>query len=156
MPGSLNKVTLIGRVGKDPEIVNTANGTKIAKFSLAVSESYTDKRSGERKENTEWCNIVVYAEKTAEVVEKYVQKGALLYVEGKMQTRKYQDRDGADRYTTEVVVQAFGGSVQILSSPGDKAGEGSKPSGDGRYRSQAVSRSPQRPLNDDLDDQIPF
>jgi single-strand DNA-binding protein len=116
MAQSLNKVQLIGRVGKDPEIRNTSNGNACANFSVATSESWKDKRSGEKKEKTEWHNVVVWNEGTVKFIEDYVHKGDLVYVEGQMQTRKWEDKDGNDRYSTEVVVQAFGGAVSLLHS----------------------------------------
>jgi single-strand DNA-binding protein len=104
---SLNKVTLIGRLGKDPEVKNLTNGSAVANFSVATSEKWKDKRSGETQEKTEWHNIVVWNEKTIEFVEKYLSKGDLVYIEGKIQTRKWQDSDGKDRYSTEIVIPQF-------------------------------------------------
>ena len=110
---SLNKVTLIGRVGKDPEIKTSKAGKKLASFSLATSESWKDKQ-GQKQEKTEWHNIVVYNEGIAGVIEKYVHKGSQIYIEGALQTRKWQDKDGKDRYTTEVVLQGFNGQLILL------------------------------------------
>lgn len=111
---SLNKVTLIGRVGKDPEILRTQAGKKLASFSLAMSETWKDKNTGEKREKTEWINIVIYNEGIAGVVEKYVHKGSQIYIEGALQTRKWQDKEGKDRYTTEVVLQGFNGQLTLL------------------------------------------
>lgn len=105
---------LIGRVGKDPEIHKTQAGKKIASFSLATSETWKDKNTGEKREKTEWHNIVIYNEGIAGVVEKYVHKGSQIYIEGALQTRKWQDKDGKDRYTTEVVLQGFNGQLILL------------------------------------------
>jgi single-strand DNA-binding protein len=107
MASSLNKVELIGRLGKDPEVKNLSNGSSVANFSVATSESWKDKRSGEKQEKTEWHNIVVWNEKTIEFVEKYLKKGDLVRIEGKIQTRKWEDQDGKDRYSTEIVVPQF-------------------------------------------------
>lgn len=113
MAGSVNKVILIGNCGKDPEIRSMQNGTKVANLSLATSESWKDKSSGERKERTEWHRIVVFGP-LADIVEKYVHKGSKLYVSGSLQTRKWQDKDGVEKYSTEVVLQGFGGELTLL------------------------------------------
>lgn len=124
--GSVNKVILVGRLGKDPEVNEVGNDNKlVAKFSVATSESWRDQRSGERKEKTEWHQVVVWNEGTAKFVEQYVRKGDQVYIEGQMQTRKYE-KDGRDVYTTEVVVQAFGGSVQLLTSNDNDKGGGDR------------------------------
>ena len=111
---SLNKVMLIGHLGKDPEIRKTQDGRSVANFSLATSESWKDKNTGEKKEKTDWHNVVVFNEGLAGVIEKYVKKGSKIYVEGKLQTRKWQDKDGSDRYTTEVILQNFDGKIILL------------------------------------------
>lgn len=116
MAGSVNKVILVGNVGADPESRNLNNGGKVVNLRIATSETWRDKRSGERKEKTEWHTVVVWNEATAKFVEDYVSKGDKVYVEGTLQTRKWQDQSGADRYSTEVVVPAFGGAIQLLSS----------------------------------------
>jgi single-strand DNA-binding protein len=107
MASSLNKVELIGRLGKDPEVKSLSNGSKVANFSVATSETWKDKRSGEKQEKTEWHNIVVWNENTIKFVEDYVHKGDLVRLEGKIQTRKWEDKDGVDRYSTEIVIPAF-------------------------------------------------
>ena len=109
MAGSVNKVILVGNLGKDPESKSFQNGGKIVKLTLATSESWKDRQSGEKKEKTEWHNVVINDERLAETAEKYLRKGAKVYLEGQIQTRKWQDQNGADRYTTEVVVPRFGG-----------------------------------------------
>jgi single-strand DNA-binding protein len=111
---SVNKVMLVGNVGKDPEIRRTQDGTSVASFSVATSEKWKDKSSGERKERTEWHNVVVFNEQLAGVVENYVKKGAKVYVEGALQTRKWTDKNGQERYSTEVVLQKFRGEIQLL------------------------------------------
>ena len=115
MSGSLNKVMLIGRLGADPEIRDTKTGGRFATFSLATSERWKDK-SGEQQERTEWNRVVVFQEGLIPVIEKYVTKGSNVFIEGKLQTRKYEDKDGVEKYTTEVVLQGFNSSFKILSS----------------------------------------
>ena len=126
MAGSVNKVILIGNVGKDPEVRTTQDGTKIVQFSLATSETWNDKASGERKERTEWHRVVVFNDRIGEVVEKYVRKGSKVYVEGAVQTRKWTDQSGQEKYTTEIVIGRFRGELTLLDSRGSggEAGEG--------------------------------
>ena len=114
MAGSVNKAILIGSVGRDPEIRTTRDGDKIANISLATSESWQDKQSGERKERTEWHRVVVMNTRTAEVAERFVKKGSKIYVEGQLQTRKWTDQSGVEKYTTEIVVGRFNGSLVLL------------------------------------------
>lgn len=121
MSGSVNKVILVGKVGADPEIRRTQDGRPIANLRVATSESWRDKNSGERKEKTEWHSVVIFNEGLCKVVENYVGKGSSVYIEGALQTRKWQDQSGNDRYSTEVVLQGFGGSLTMLDGPrGDK------------------------------------
>ena len=138
---SLNKVQLIGNLGNDPDIINEG---KIAKFSLATSESWNDKTSGEKMTKTEWHNIVVYNEGLVGVIQQYVKKGSKVYVDGQLQTRKWEDKDGATRYTTEVVLQGFNSTLIMLGE---------------KNSSQASSTSSNTPSTDtstDIDDDIPF
>lgn len=118
MAGSVNKVILIGNVGADPEIRRTQDGRLIANLRIATSESWRDRNSGERKEKTEWHTVVVFNEGLCKVVEQYVKKGAKLYIEGALQTRKWKDQDGADRYSTEIVLQGFNSTLTMLDSTG--------------------------------------
>jgi len=170
MAGSVNKVILVGNLGKDPEVRSSQDGTKIVNFSLATSESWNDKTSGERKERTEWHRVVVFNERIADVVEKYVRKGSKVYVEGSLQTRKWTDQSGQDKYTTEVVIGRFRGELTMLDSRGEGAGAG-EAGGAARERAPARSSTPPRtsgapaasgPSWDapkgggDLDDEIPF
>ncbi len=111
---SLNKVLLIGNVGKDPEIRSTQDGREIANLSLATSESWKDKTTGERKEKTEWHNVVVFNENLVKVIKSYVKKGSKLYIEGALQTRKWTDKNGVEKYSTEIVLQGFSGSIVLL------------------------------------------
>jgi single-strand DNA-binding protein len=136
----LNKVQLIGNLGADPDIRQTQDGRSIASLSVATSESWRDKNTGDRQERTEWHRVVIFSEGLAKVAEQYLKKGAKVYIEGKLQTRKWQDKDGNDRYSTEVVLQNFGGTMFMLD---DKDG-GSRPASD------------QPPASSSLDDDIPF
>lgn len=125
MAGSVNKVILIGNVGADPEIRRTQDGRPIANLRIATSETWRDRNSGERKEKTEWHTVVVFNEGLCKVIEQYVKKGAKLYIEGALQTRKWQDQQGQDRYSTEVVLQGFGSTLTMLDGRGDGGGAGS-------------------------------
>ena len=132
MAGSVNKVILIGNVGADPEIRRTQDGRPIANLRIATSESWRDRNSGERKEKTEWHRVVVFNEGLCKVVEQYVKKGAKLYIEGALQTRKWQDQNGNDRYSTEVVLQGFNSTLTMLDGRGEGGGQGSYGGGGGR------------------------
>jgi len=124
MAGSVNKVILVGNLGKDPEVRNAQNGTKIVNFTLATSETWNDKASGEKKERTEWHRVVVFNERIADVAERYLKKGAKVYVEGSLQTRKWTDQSGQEKYTTEVVIDRFRGEMTMLSGRGEEGGGG--------------------------------
>ena len=123
MAGSVNKVILVGNLGKDPDVRRLNSGDQVVSFSVATSETWRDKASGERKERTEWHNVVIFNENLGKVAEQYCKKGTKVYLEGQLQTRKWQDQSGADRYTTEVVLQRFRGELQLLDSRGG-GGEG--------------------------------
>src|SRR6516165_11287844 len=127
MAGSVNKVILIGNLGKDPDVRRLNSGDQVVSFTLATSETWRDKNSGERKEKTEWHNVVIFNENLGKVVEQYCKKGSKVYVEGQLQTRKWQDKDGNDRYTTEVVLQRFRGELTLLDSRGGGADRESFP-----------------------------
>ena len=124
MAGSVNKVILVGNLGKDPESKSFQNGGKVVNLRLATSESWKDRQSGERKEKTEWHQVAIFDERLGEVAEKYLRKGSKVYLEGQIQTRKWQDQNGADRYTTEVVVPRFGGVLTMLDGAGGGQGGG--------------------------------
>lgn len=164
MSGSVNKVILIGHTGADPEIRRTQDGRPIASLRLATSESWRDRSSGERREKTEWHSIVVFNEGLCKVVEQYVKKGAKLYVEGQIQTRKWQDQSGNDRYTTEIVLQGFNSTIQMLSSNGSGYRPGGEPDDYGLDGDRAAGASargfgggaPGGSFSRDLDDDIPF
>lgn len=124
MSGSLNKVTLIGNLGKDPEIRSFQNGGRAANFSIATGESWKDKESGEKKERTEWHRVSILSDGLVGVAEKYLKKGAKVYVEGKLETRKWTDRDGVERYSTEVVLRPYSGELILLDRKDDAAAPG--------------------------------
>lgn len=124
MAGSVNKVILVGNLGKDPEVRSTQNGQKIVNFTLATSESWRDRQSGERREKTEWHRVAVFNPNLAEIAERYLRKGSKVYVEGQLQTRKWTDQSGQERYTTEVVLQQFRGDLTLLDSRGGSGGGG--------------------------------
>jgi single-strand DNA-binding protein len=125
MAGSVNKVILVGNLGKDPEIRTMQSGGKVCNLSVATSESWNDKASGERKEKTEWHRVVIFDDRLADVCEKYLRKGRKVYLEGQLQTRKWTDQEGKERYSTEVVLQRFRGELQILDSNREGGGGGS-------------------------------
>lgn len=150
---SVNKVMLLGNVGRDPEIRFTQAGQKMANISLATADQWRDKQTGERKEKTEWHRVVIFDERLADVAEKYIRKGSKVYLEGALQTRKWTDNDGVEKYTTEVVLQRFKGSIVLLNkmaSEGGAADYDQSPAGEERSEGNAGAG------NDDLDDEIPF
>ncbi|MEQ9689785.1 MAG: single-stranded DNA-binding protein [Bauldia litoralis] len=122
MAGSVNKVILVGNLGRDPEVRRLNSGSPVVNLRIATSESWRDKNSGERQERTEWHNVVIFNENLAKVAEQYLKKGSKVYVEGQLQTRKWQDQSGQDRYTTEVVIQRFRGDLTFLDRPGESMG----------------------------------
>ncbi|MCK6451862.1 MAG: single-stranded DNA-binding protein [Alphaproteobacteria bacterium] len=168
MAGSVNKVILIGNLGRDPEIRSMQNGGRVCNLSVATSESWTDKQSGERREKTEWHRVVIFDDRLVDVCEKYLRKGRKVYVEGQLQTRKWQDQSGQDRYSTEVVLQRFRGELQMLDRgegggggghPDDAGGEmggggGGGAMGGGGPRAGAPGGGGRR--GGELDDDIPF
>ncbi|WP_067113803.1 single-stranded DNA-binding protein [Sphingopyxis granuli] len=183
MAGSVNKVILIGNLGADPEIKSFQNGGRIANIRIATSESWKDRMTGERKERTEWHNVVINGDGLVGVVERYLKKGSKVYVEGSLRTRKWQDRDGNDRYTTEVVIAGMGGALTMLDGApggggsrggGDSWGGGGSGSGDswgqgggggssggggwnqGGGASGGGGGGGRPPFDDDLDDDVPF
>jgi single-strand DNA-binding protein len=159
MAGSVNKVILVGNLGRDPEIRSTQDGTRVANLSVATSESWRDKTSGERRERTEWHRVAIFNEKLVEIAEKYLRKGSKIYVEGALQTRKWTDQSGQEKYTTEVVLQRFRGELTMLD--GRAGGGGEAPDGDdmgGGYSGGGgrPSGGGRAPSGGDLDDDIPF
>ena len=122
MAGSVNKVILVGNLGRDPEVRNFQNGGKVVNLRIATSETFKD-REGNRQERTEWHSVAIFNERLGEVAEKYLRKGSLVYLEGKLETRKWQDKDGQDRFTTEVVLRSFGGELTMLGGKGEGSSE---------------------------------
>jgi single-strand DNA-binding protein len=156
MAGSVNKVILIGNLGRDPEVRTTQAGDKVVNLSVATSERWKDRASGEQRERTEWHRVVIFNERLADVAEKYLRKGAKVYLEGQLQTRKWTDQSGVEKYTTEVVLPRFRGELTMLDSKGEAGGaeEAFEAAGGPSRGTRAVSSS--RPASQDLDDEIPF
>jgi single-strand DNA-binding protein len=165
MAGSVNKVILVGNLGRDPEVRHTQDGKPIVNLSLATSESWRDRNTGERKEKTEWHRVVIFSEGLAKVAEQYLKKGSTVYIEGQLQTRKYTDKDGVEKYSTEIVLQGFNSVLTMIGGRGDGGGMGGGGMGGGgdefgqsspmeRPRAGGGGRAniPAR----DLDDEVPF
>lgn len=170
MAGSVNKVILIGNLGKDPEVRTMQNGNKVANLSIATSETWKDKSSGERKEKTEWHRVVIFGN-LADIAEKYLKKGSKVYVSGSLQTRKWQNKDGQDQYSTEVVLQGYGGELTMLDGKGGGSGGGGGYGGGGDMDEPVMdrggssggwdsgsggSKGGSRGKASDMDDDIPF
>ncbi len=162
MAGSVNKVILVGNLGRDPEVRTLNNGGKVVQLNLATSETWRDKQSGDRQERTEWHKVVIFNENLADVAERFLRKGSKVYVEGQLQTRKYTDKDGAEKYTTEVVLQRYRGELTMLDGKGEGGGAAAGSGGFGaREDSYAGGGSSSgggggRGGASDLDDEIPF
>ncbi|MEE8084207.1 MAG: single-stranded DNA-binding protein [Alphaproteobacteria bacterium] len=152
MAGSVNKVILVGNLGRDPEVRSTQDGAKIVQLSMATSESWKDKATGERRERTEWHRVVIFNEHLAKVAEDYLRKGSKIYVEGQLQTRKWQDKEGLDRYTTEIVLGRFRGELTMLDSRSSEGGG----AGGGPSEEPAAAGAGGGGGASDLDDEIPF
>jgi len=153
MAGSLNKVLLIGRLGADPEIKQMVNGKSVARLSLATSQSWKDKNTGEKKEKTEWHRVVVFNEGLVNVIQQYLKKGAQIYVEGQMTTRKWKDeQSGQDKYSTEIVLQGYNSTLTMLGG-GNTGGSGGIQN-DNTSQNNNIEDSP--PISNDMDDEIPF
>jgi len=152
MAGSVNKVILVGNLGKDPEVRRMTSGDAVVNLSIATSETWRDKSSGERKEKTEWHRVVIFNKNLAEVAEKYLKKGSKVYVEGQLQTRKWTDKDGAEKYSTEVVLQNFRGELTML----DGRNGGGEGGGGGFGGGRGASEAPASFQRDEMDDEIPF
>lgn len=166
MAGSLNKVMLIGNLGADPEVKSFQNGGKVCNLRIATSEQWKDKNSGERQERTEWHTVAIFSEGLVNVAERFLRKGSKVFIEGQLQTRKWQDAQGNDRYSTEIVLRGFNGTLTMLDSPGGGQGGGSGGSGGGWNQGgssagssgggNAGGGSGGGSNYDDLDDDIPF
>jgi single-strand DNA-binding protein len=158
MAGSVNKVILVGNLGRDPEVRSFQNGGKVVNLRIATSESWKDKQSGERKERTEWHSVAIFSEPLARIAEQYLRKGSKVYIEGQLETRKWQDQSGADRYSTEVVLRPYRGELTLLDSAGgsssydDDRGGGGYGGGSGGYGGGSGGGGGRT----DLDDEIPF
>ncbi len=164
MAGSVNKVILVGNLGKDPEIRRTQDGRPIANLSIATSETWRDKSTGERKEKTEWHRVVIFSEPLCKIVEQYLKKGAKVYIEGALQTRKWTDQQGVEKYSTEVVLQGFNSTLTMLEGRGGGGGGSFAEDNGGDFGSSSPSSAPQRRMapaggggrGGDMDDDIPF
>jgi single-strand DNA-binding protein len=157
MAGSVNKVILIGNLGRDPEVRNTQDGKPVVNLSVATSESWRDRTSGERRERTEWHRVVIFNERLADVAQKYLRKGSKVYLEGQLQTRKWTDQSGQDRYTTEVVLGQFRGELTMLDGRGEGGGGAYEaPSDYGSAPAAASAGGGRGGGGGDLDDEIPF
>ncbi len=154
MAGSVNKVILVGNLGADPDVRRLSNGNPVVNLRLATSENWRDKSTGERRERTQWHTVVIFNENLAKVAENHLRKGSKVYVEGQLQTRKWQDRDGNDRYTTEVVLQRYRGELTMLDSRGEEGGA-RHDSGD-QQGGGSQDRVREDFSSDTLDDDIPF
>ena len=159
MSGSVNKVIIVGNLGRDPESRSFQNGGKVVNLRIATSESWKDRNSGEKKEKTEWHSVAIFNEGLANVAEQFLRKGSKVYIEGQLQTRKWQDTTGQDKYSTEIVLQGFNSVLTMLDGPGGNGGGGGEPrsrveGADNRTPQQAMKET--RRVADDLDDDVPF
>ena len=155
MVGSVNKVILLGNLGRDPEIRSMQSGAKMASFSIATSKRWKDRNTQEQKENTSWHNIVVFGDGLVDIVEKYVKKGAKIYVEGELQTRKWQDKDGNDRYTTEIILQGYNSNLTLLDSRNNSQQINSDQIDQSNSKDE-TSIETQSSDSGDIDEDIPF
>ena len=151
MAGSVNKVILLGNIGKDPEIKATQNGSKLASFSIATSKRWKDKQTQEYKDKTEWHKVVIFGEGLVDIVEKYVKKGSKIYIEGELQTRKWSDQQGNDRYTTEVILQGYNSTLTLLDNRGN-----TNQSIENKSEDISVEDNSEKSSDSNIDDDIPF
>tara|TARA_B100000686_G_C16641725_1_gene890512 strand:- start:325 stop:804 length:480 start_codon:yes stop_codon:yes gene_type:complete len=159
MAGSVNKVILIGNLGADPDVRNFPNGGKVCNLRIATSENWKDRTTGERREKTEWHSVAIFSEPLVRIAEQYLRKGSKIFVEGQLETRKWQDQTGADRYTTEIVLRPYRSELTMLDSRGDNAGDFSyvkDPKDDSDELKSSSTENNNSSLNNDLDDEIPF
>jgi single-strand DNA-binding protein len=156
MAGSINKVILIGHLGRDPEVRSFSNGGKVCNLRLATSETWKDKTTGERKERTEWHSVSIFNEGLVRVAEQYLKKGSKVYIEGQLETRKWQDQSGADKYSTEVVLRPFSGTLVMLDGRRDDSGGGQGGGGGGADHGQSGGGGQPSGPGPDIDDEIPF
>ncbi|MDC3271920.1 single-stranded DNA-binding protein [Hyphomicrobiales bacterium] len=153
MAGSINKVTLIGRLGNDPDVRSTQDGRSIVNLSVATSETWKDKNSGEKREKTEWHRVVIFNEGLGKIAQQYLNKGSKVYLEGQLQTRKWEDKSGQEKYTTEVVIQNYSGNLTLLDSRNDNSSQNSQISDTENAFSDTSSKIEE---NNEFDDEIPF
>jgi single-strand DNA-binding protein len=156
MAGSVNKVILVGNLGKDPEVRHLSDGSPVCNLTVATSESWRDKASGERREKTEWHRVVIFDSRLCDVAQKYLKKGSKVFLEGQLQTRKWTDNQGQERYTTEVVLQRYRGELTMLDSRGAEGERGEAEGGIERNAGAGAGPARSRGGADDLDDEIPF
>jgi single-strand DNA-binding protein len=173
MAGSVNKVILIGNLGRDPEVRSFQNGGKVVNLRIATSETWRDKATGERKERTEWHSVAIFNEALGKIAEQYLKKGSTVYIEGQLETRKWQDQSGQDKYSTEVVLRPYGGNLTLLGGRGDGGGggggggggyddrggyedQGGSGGGRGGYGGGGGGGAPAGAGRSDMDDEIPF
>jgi single-strand DNA-binding protein len=155
MAGSLNKVLLIGRLGNDPEIKQMSNGKSVARLSVATSETWKDKNSGERKEKTEWHRVIIFNEGLVNVVQQYLKKGAQIYIEGQIQTTKYTDNNGQEKYSTQIVLQGYNSTLTMLGG-GSGSGSSNRVEDSSMNQDQSSLPSDNQISSNDLDDEVPF
>ncbi len=164
MAGSVNKVILVGNLGRDPEVRTFQNGGKVCNLRIATSENWKDRNSGERREKTEWHSVAIFSEPLARIAEQYLKKGSKVYIEGQLETRKWQDQSGQDRYSTEVVLRPYRGELTLLDGRSDGGGgggvydedRGSYGGGGGSHDDRGGDQGGRSPSTQDLDDEIPF
>jgi single-strand DNA-binding protein len=156
MSGSVNKVILVGNLGRDPEIRSLNSGDRVANLSIATSETWRDRTSGERKERTEWHRVVIFNDNLVKVAENYLKKGSKVYIEGQLSTRKFTDQSGAEKYSTEVVLQKFRGELTMLDGKGEGGGREEGDFGGYAAGGRTQSAGPKETFSADLDDEIPF
>ncbi len=164
MAGSVNKVILVGNVGRDPEVRTFQNGGKVCNLRIATSENWKDRNSGERREKTEWHSVAIFSEPLARIAEQYLKKGSKVYIEGQLETRKWQDQSGQDRYSTEVVLRPYRGELTLLDGRSDGGGgggghdddRGGYGGGGGSHDDRGGDQGGRSPSTQDLDDEIPF
>jgi single-strand DNA-binding protein len=156
MSGSVNKVILVGNLGRDPEIRSLNSGDRVANLSIATSETWRDRTSGERKERTEWHRVVIFNDNLVKVAENYLRKGSKVYIEGQLSTRKFTDQSGAEKYSTEVVLQKFRGELTMLDGKGEGGGREEGDFGGYAGGGRTQSSGPKETFSADLDDEIPF
>ena len=156
MAGSVNKVILVGNLGRDPEIRTLSSGDRVANLNLATSETWRDRTSGERKEKTEWHRVVIFNDNLVKVAEQYLRKGSKIYLEGSIQTRKWADQSGVEKFSTEIVLQKFRGELTMLDGKGEGGGRADSDAGGYASGPRAGGSGPKEDFSADLDDEIPF